>query len=34
MDVQRYGADAKILAPAELRQQMRGLLGAAWGRCG
>ncbi len=29
MDIQRYGADAEILAPAELRQQMRETLAAA-----
>ena len=32
MDVQRYGADAEIIAPAELREQMRGMLAAALGR--
>ncbi len=34
MDVQRYGADAEILAPVELREQMRGMLAAALGRYG
>ena len=29
MDIQRYGADAEVLAPPELRQQMRDTLMAA-----
>ena len=32
MDIQRYGADAEIIAPTELREQMRGMLAAALGR--
>ena len=32
MDVQRYGADAEIIAPAELRERMRAMLAAALGR--
>ena len=31
MDIQRYGADAEILAPPELRQQMREMLAVALG---
>ena len=34
MDIQRYGADAEIIAPAELREQMRAMLAAALGRYG
>ena len=34
MDVQRHGADAEILAPAELREEMRAMLSAALGRYG
>ena len=33
MDIQRYGADAEILAPPELRQQMREMLAAALANC-
>ena len=32
MDVQRYGADAEIVAPPELREEMRAMLAAAMGR--
>lgn len=32
MDVQRYGADAEIIAPAELREQMQAMLAAALAR--
>ena len=34
MDIRRYGADAEIISPAELREQMRGMLAAAFGRYG
>ena len=34
MDVQRYGADAEVISPPELREQMREMLGKAFGRYG
>ena len=34
MDVQRYGADAEVIAPPELREQMQGMLTGALGRYG
>ncbi len=32
MDVQRYGADAEVISPPELREQMRAMHAAALGR--
>ena len=34
MDVQRYGADAEVISPPELREQMRAMHAAALGRYG
>jgi predicted DNA-binding transcriptional regulator YafY len=34
MDVQRHGADAEVIAPPELRAQMREMLAGALGRYG
>lgn len=34
MDVQRHGADAEVIAPPALREQMREMLAGALGRFG
>ncbi len=34
MDIQRFGADAEVMAPKELREEMRTMLAAALGRYG
>ncbi len=34
MDVQRHGADAEVIAPPALREQMREMLSGALGRYG
>ena len=34
MDVLRYGVDAEVIAPPELREQMRGMLAGALGKYG